>query len=571
MKKSSSLLPEIFKAALSHNWVPLYYSLNLFLSGFLFPDSYLIPGYSDHFYDFVIATTGALTLLIIGIRFQKRANSTIKIAASLYILLGALAATIANLSLPYLLNHGEIPQKIIDGWLLTFTSALGQIFSFTILVGTFTYARQATQLVQERRNALNYAREQIAIRISEGKEALISQIEAAIKPALAGLTELKGEKDQISQEIFQVIDSVVRPLSHEIDAKSSVDNGFQFGNSQIKSKRIALFKRINMEMPLSNAVNPFLSITTYVVFPIVSLVYLIDSTVLTKVALPFILITSTLLVLFKKLAQNIQIKSPLVLLVSILISALFTLSFDYLAGAADYSPDIYQSVSVSVFLLTFFPGFLEVLIHTIKVNLDDAEQLNTELAKSSAQIRQQLWRLNKRIARELHGGLQSKLQVAALAIQSGKAEESAALSSIYMDFSSSLEESLNVKPALSIEESLSNLAEFWDGVASIKSDIDQVSASIINKDVVLSECLLEVSREAINNAVKHATSTDIEISLSSLDDQVLLTVKNNVNKAKNNQSSSTSLGQKIYKELSTSWKLNIGDNQSIFEATFSFR
>lgn len=571
MKKSTSLLPEIFKAALSYNWVPLYYFLNLFLSGFLFKDSQLIPGYSDHFYDFVIAATGAATLLIIGIRFQKRVNTNIKIATALYLVFGAFAATVANLSLPYLLNHGDIPKKIVDGWLLTFTSALGQIFCFTILVGTFTYARQATQLVQERRNALNYAREQIATRISESKTALISQIEQAIKPSLAGLSELSGEKSQISQGIFQVIDSVVRPLSHEIDSKSSEVNGIQIGNSHLKIKKISLFRRINMEMPLSNAVNPFLSFATYLVFPIVSLAYLIDSTVLIRVAVPFAIFVSIFFLFFKMLARNFQSKSPLVLLVSILISALFTFIFNLLAGAAHESALIYQSVSVSVFLLTFFPGFLEVLIHTIKVNLEDAEILNTELAKSSAQIRQQLWQLNKRVARELHGGLQSKLQVVALVIQSEKAEGSSALSSIYQDFTSSLQEAINHKPAISTAESLKNLSEFWEGVADIKTEIEHPCAELINNDVVLSECLVEVIREAINNAVKHASATEIEISLSSLNEQVKLTVKNNVIKAKNMQNSSESLGQKIYKELATSWKLNVGDNHSIFEAIFSTR
>jgi nitrate/nitrite-specific signal transduction histidine kinase len=80
----------------------------------------------------------------------------------------------------------------------------------------------------------------------------------------------------------------------------------------------------------------------------------------------------------------------------------------------------------------------------------------------------------------------------------------------------------------------------------------------------------EVIREAINNAIKHASATNISISISDLTGNLItLEVINNVMKSESSSSADKGLGSKIYDEICQSWKLEQGKLESTLIATFA--
>jgi nitrate/nitrite-specific signal transduction histidine kinase len=80
----------------------------------------------------------------------------------------------------------------------------------------------------------------------------------------------------------------------------------------------------------------------------------------------------------------------------------------------------------------------------------------------------------------------------------------------------------------------------------------------------------QVIREAINNAIKHASATNISISISDLTGNLItLEVVNDVVKSESSASTDIGLGSKIYDEICQSWKLEQGKLQTTLTATFA--
>jgi signal transduction histidine kinase len=117
---------------------------------------------------------------------------------------------------------------------------------------------------------------------------------------------------------------------------------------------------------------------------------------------------------------------------------------------------------------------------------------------------------------------------------------------------------------------LEELQEFWRGITSITYAVSADTSNHISSNAILLECINEVIREAINNAIKHASATNISISISDrAGNLITLEVVNDVVKSESSASTDKGLGSKIYDEICQSWKLEQGKLESTLIATFA--
>jgi two-component sensor histidine kinase len=123
---------------------------------------------------------------------------------------------------------------------------------------------------------------------------------------------------------------------------------------------------------------------------------------------------------------------------------------------------------------------------------------------------------------------------------------------------------------ISIDDFLGEQKEFWAGVCEIEFNVSPDTVKKLDSLAVINECIREVIREAVNNAVKHAKSSSIDIRIElSTDSTFKLTVNNSVQQLAT-ASNGTSLGSRLFDELTNSWNIEYHADSNEFQALFKF-
>jgi signal transduction histidine kinase len=454
----------------------------------------------------------------------------------------------------------------------TFTSISGQLFVYALLIGTFSYSRFAARTLAQDRLALNQIRVRLTEEIDSQKSEIQRQLTDALSPFLATFNSL-GSISGASSQIQSLINQVIRPLSHSLHQSAEKSDTPSVDLNQVRKeiRKIPLRQRLSREVPISKAVSPLISFVTFINFPLIGFVYLYGYEAVAPVWIPFLAIEVLLFFAIRRIGADLAIKSYSIIMLSLFL-AIVNAALLYIIGSnlfAHYPSDIVAAFALSVFLLSFGSSIFEILLEGVRQNLASAEQTNEDLAKGSAILRQELQALNKRASREIHGGVQAKLQGLAIRISQETEFTQFDFDAIANEILSSYE-TLTLEPQpREIRSDLHELAEFWRGITSIEIAISDDVASRLNDDPVAAECLAEIARESINNSIKHAgaTSMRIEISITSESDYEIC-ISNNVNKERN-LGDPSGLGTKIFDELADNWNFQGSLNSGLLLARVS--
>jgi signal transduction histidine kinase len=288
-----------------------------------------------------------------------------------------------------------------------------------------------------------------------------------------------------------------------------------------------------------------------------------------KVFLPFLIISYLVFRLLNKALGFIQVKVFIIIFVGVIFSAMQSVQFFLIGSFQGLDSELIATIAFSVLTLTLGSSTFQLIVSGIKHNLSNAEQINIEIAHSFSSVRKQLWRFRKNLSRELHGGLQAKLQVLALQIEKGLEVSPASLTDVQNSLYSAAESEQEVP--VPITEFLSEQKEFWDGVSEINFKVSQAVIEEVDRHAVLNECIREVIRESINNAIKHAKSSQMNIELKlSRDSIVNLIVLNSTNQPIT-ATSTSNLGSRLFEELTDSWDIEYRPDSTELRASFKVK
>lgn len=569
-KNSTSVFPTIFLEGSRSLWLPAVYFLNAFFAPFLLPVEKLEAGYTMHHWDFFTALSGAFLLIIF--RFSNKNPGRGYLALTFFIS-GLTAALTPYLWAEIVLPNG-VPTELENKWGYAFSGPVAQIVSFALLLGAIRYTRKTSNSVADNRAALNVLRRDLKDQIERERSQIVELILTTVKPAIEKVEmgiHSGADRGEVSKGINSMIDEVVRPLSHELDA-SAAQIDYEVNQKRIKRdfRRKRIRTSLNSIIPLNLALSAPLSIFAYVNFNLVTISYLHGFGRALEVSIPFLFISGLLFFAWKKYAKDRTTRLLQTLLSSIVFSLVQALSF----AAAIYilSPQelIEQapSFAFTTFLFTLLPALFEIVLFNLRANLESEAAITAEIAENISIIKRELWSLHKKFAREIHGGLQSKLQILSLKFERDGGDRAQLVGSINSELSALLSADTGKPRIENFRTFISELIEFWDGIASISADISDNTYDLISTDSLLAECLHEVIREAVNNAVKHSGASRVEISLKATKySTLLLSVENNVSKEISSPSQEN-LGTAIYKELSHTWALDLQSYKVKFSATF---
>lgn len=564
----------ILSEAFSSIWLPIIFFLNGFLTGFLLPTQQLEAGYTAHHWDFVYALTGALLLALF--RWLIKQPDLKKIVLS-FVSSGVLAA-FAPFLWSYLVLPNGIPDDFQDKWVYAFNGPIGQIVLLALLVGTIRYSRRVSNAVTDSGLSLNHIRSEMQTQIAVESENISNKIRERLEPVIASMQSSVNSGAKLSEIVSGIdntINEVVRPLSYELD-ESAAKSTFTLNRKEIKRElRKARFSRVfKQNVPLKFIFSAPLSIFCYVNFAlsVVSFVHGVGTAV--AIGIPFLAITIAILYVLNRFSRDRVVKLPLVLLLSTLISVVQGLVFFALAVRFNIYPIEGENVGlgISVFAMTIVSSIYQIIIYRMRINLEAQTNLDNEIAHDLSIVRHRLWALRKRFAREIHSGLQSKFQVLALRAAKEEALDHQSLNQLFGDIKHSLAFDNTSTPENDIKKYLEELVDFWEGVAEIQVSVDSELLDLLKEEYLLVECLQEVIRESINNAIKHSAANQIQVSIQSKDDKtVVLRVENNVKQRQDNEATGSGLGTKIISELSKSWSFKKDGETGVLSAEFSLR
>ena len=577
MKETSNgnLLREVLSRGFQSRSLAVIYAVNLYATGYLFPTEIILPGVNSHLWDLIVGLGGATSLLLTRSYFRSKGitlYSSPQIAFSFALAISAATATGVAGSVLFL--GADIPQSSIQGiFVFGPLGTLGQISIFSLIIGAFIYSSHSSKNLAQERIALGLIQEKLREDLESNKATLTLQISNALQPSLKSIEDqvIEGTRNPaLVTQINMAINEVIRPLSQRLDEQTPLSDLGDIDRSKLarKIRRIPLRDRLTRTASLDLALNPVVSIGTYFGFGLVSLLYLFSWSAAVQIFLPFLVLSYLLFKLLKKPLARIQGKIYFIFLVSLLFAIVQSIHFYFIGTIEGYDPELIGTIAFSIFTLTLGSSIFQIVLNGIQANLKNAELVNIEVAQSISSVRQQLWRIRKNLSRELHGGLQAKLQILALQIQKGIEVSPQSLIDVQSALLSGPDTEQDIQ--VSIKVFLGEQKEFWAGVCEIDFKIAPSTAEKLDSLAVINECIREVIREAVNNAVKHAKSSSIDIRIELSTDAVFnLSVINSVHQLATS-SKGTSLGSRLFDELTNSWNIEYHADSTEFQATFKF-
>ena len=551
MKETSNgnLLREVLSRGFQSKSLAIIYALNLYATGYLFPTEVILPGINSHLWDLMVGLGGATSLLLTRSYFRSKAI-TFYTWKQILISFGVVfcSATTTGVVGSVLFFGADIPQSSVQGiFVFGPLGTLGQISIFSLIIGAFIYSSHSSKNLAQERIALGLIQEKLREDLESNKATLTLQISNALKPSLNSIEEqvAVGAKDSgVVEQINQAINNVIRPLSQKLDEQTPLSDLGDIDRTKLarKIRKTPLRGRLSRTASLDLALNPVVSIGTYFGFGLVSLLYLFSWSAAIQIFLPFLILSYLLFKLLNKPLARIQGKIYFIFLASLLFAVIQSIHFYFVGTIEGYDPELIGTIAFSIFTLTLGSSIFQIVLNGIQANLKNAELVNIEVAQSISSVRQQLWRIRKNLSRELHGGLQAKLQILALQIQKGIEVSPQSL----IDLQSAL---LSVPVTeqdiqISINDFLGEQKEFWAGVCEIEFNVYPDTVKKLDSLAVINECIREVIREAVNNAVKHAKSSSIDIQIELSTDAIFhLSVINSVHQLATS-SKGTTLGSR---------------------------
>jgi len=415
----------------------------------------------------------------------------------------------------------------------------------TILVSVYTEQRDLLySLRTERSRLLSAASELRGKRIQEE-----SNLNEEINDLL--LREVKNLNSQSNQEIItslqKLINDIVRPISHNLANQIPKWKPEDFASRPdrisireillgIKPENAIKIKILSILMLLQTL--PFISIYGWVTVLKIELTILILFPMSLK-------ITQILLVRFtSKITPALRL---ILIFASLGISAVPTGSVIYFF--IRNSPDPYYFLKAGPSFTMLAAGLIitsSALQNATKSVREELGKTNDELRWIIARKNLVIWNLRGSLSRNLHGPIQSAIQVSVFELR--KAVESDALNSelierIQENISDAIY-NLNTKNPKStgVQQVFDDVVETWRDHCNIAIHVSGETLEILTEDAAARSASEEIVREFVNNALRHAEAKNVEINITHTDKCLLVSATNDGLEFKEESSKGLGLG-----------------------------
>ncbi|SCX15522.1 hypothetical protein [Candidatus Aquiluna sp. UB-MaderosW2red] len=461
---------------------------------------------------------------------------------------------------------------------LTFRILGGPVFVILIyflanaIVSSRIEYREILSQLLEDQEKLEKSRSGFSAEILRLQNAVKFRIQELIAPSVWELRKLVSEA-KLSKDVSVTIgallglnESIVRPLSKSLAEPTGRLQELQ-GMSGQKLERVIFPASVYLGSSL-----PILS-------PVLTTFILGLSTRLAQTgflpALLLALLTSALvlsaLVIFTRVTKTLEVSTPIAVAAVVgygILIGIFTgllVPLDYLGLTIVYVP---QAIAFAV--LNFILHFLLQVYQNQRVEtVSQLAGVVSALKIVNGQLRQQVWIYQKMISSQLHGRLQAVLQSAAFRLARLESPTPQELEAVLSDVNRAVADlgNFDYLEGSSLSQSLLDLQDVWEGVSQIKYNLDEATQTSLAKDPILARCFIEVLREAVTNAIKHAEAATIWVEAEKLADRLRLSVVNDGHAVADTR---RGYGSELIDELTLTRSLGTENGKTIFRAEILF-
>lgn len=466
----------------------------------------------------------------------------------LALFLFALGGLAVSLSFSFLMstfvslwNGGYWQPAASRSWVGTFWSAI-----LSVALDARARFTSSKKLAQDRISQLES--------LMEARPKVLEKVRANALTSLRKVL-LKYLKSGTSESLTKAADQVSRDVSRKILA--SWDQGINFQPRATDKVSIAPTIRESFQSPVNTSA---ISIIVFIGLAVQALIWLSPASLLNAI------LTATFIFFAGASMRRVGRINWVWNFVPLVI---FACSNTWLAGLV---ADAFEFSGVSLVGISIGAWILACFI-SVQFTLDQNRQLVLlELTKAAQayewnwnKLQQELWLESNKVARIMHGDVQARLRAAA--IQFDRLEPKK-LDQLRDECMSALNEA---REHLTLEAYFDQAAALWDGsMEIIVNGLDSVGEDV-SSDPDASSALVEIMRESLSNAARHAQAETVFVRLRSEKSRggssVVLTVSH---EGVLRSSSSPGLGTMIVRELSSYWSLTQEGGNVVLEATVPY-
>lgn len=517
-----------------------------------------------------------LTVLIIeGLFLVSKKRKWKKSNSALVIFLLALAGLIRGFFI-YISGAqlGWIPETD-----LLYRLLVGPIFvvsavaTINVIVSNYLRDSRLNTELQYRQFELGFFEANLQQQIDQLREGLLDKVNNQLRPELRkifrklGQAKTKVEMSEAVALLLSVVDQTVRPLSRDLTLSRSI----QRPNSA-KPNLNPFTLKFPRRVALGSMIPLPLATLLFLLLGYPSLAVLSDPVSALGQIVAVVAVNIGLFALLKFLTSKSAF-DPLVglLIVSALglVASILTLQLSQLVGSNLSEQAAIPTIVFSQAMLVTLYAYQLVKIQVL-VAQEELQAVVTKLELVTSGLRQEAWVMQRNIATVLHGPVQAAMYSAALRLSQAKRPSDKLTASIKAEINAAIARlsSPDFLEGENVATVLRQIQELWDGLANISIEVDSSLMQELKKQPIPSQCVIEIAREGVSNAIKHGKAKEISISIKLQNPQMLrVSVANDG--LTPDSSSEYGVGTALLNELSHSWEILSRDNQTELVAMVS--
>lgn len=397
---------------------------------------------------------------------------------------------------------------------------------------------------------------------------IIQEVEGIIKSALA--------KSSNPDQLREVGERVIAPLSRQLYAKDSYPKiQQQIQSAQQRSRRIGLRSTlftVFSQTPFNPGTVTVLAVggtAASRLWTAEPLSFALD--VLANVLWIFLIMGAANRLTEGKPVLRTLSASPVWLLIGIGSGVITDITQD---GQLASEPSGIFLLATNLLAAAIFAAFLAGYEFQREQKLSELSRLVQRADWLRARTKQALWCERRRLARVIHSEVQSRLLATATRV-AARGQSSLGgfeLDQLHDDCHLAMIAAERVEP---LERFLEQTQEVWQGAIELRVVAGSEVFDLLQADSTASLAAIEVIREAINNAAKHAkpsaVSIELELAESTGEPEDFLKLKISNDGVLESQRQSSGLGAQILDEVSPDWSLEVKNNQAILQARIPVR
>ena len=541
---------------------------NYVINGSLFGGVDLVDG-GPPGYVFDIYNAVSVILVLFVFRFIKTRNSFAKSIAA-FTVASAISNFVPAFALPFLYSTVDANSENYKAFFLIAASGFFQMILvqslLTILLASFSESRSARKDSAIERTKLNHLKENYQNQLAEITERLEVDVRTKLDKLLSTLLsklEDRTTPKQLAALVGETLNDGVRPLSWEIESKpdESIDL------SKVKPIKLTLRERFAFKVEISRATSVASATLLLAIYdlPLIFFVFGLEAVPLGLLA---IAVCAAGILLFNRIFRDYKIFSWVAVILVALIAGLLGSSFLFarlLAGGL--SPELYEVGVVFSFAqiylaVTWFTTTLELRAFSIA----RLQELNQQMRILVSTLRQSAWLQKQKLARIVHGPVQSSLFAVYLELNQAETLDENARKQLAEKVGSASQsfDAGNETLRLPFAAALTQLTEGWGESLEFKVQVNAETAKSIDASEVGKACSIEVLREAINNAAKYGTGrVDISVD-SAAEGLVRIQVLNPI--AAKASPATPGYGSTVLDQVTHQWGLKTENDQAVFTA-----